>query len=92
MADQDHGHTEPGQDRVHEPVPVPPSRETERPEGLAFDVEKGTDLPGVPVGDQAPRNPGAAPAQETGSGVGLALPGEPAQAEEMPDDREAGKR
>jgi len=91
MADQDHGHTEAGRDRVRDPVPVTPSRETERPEGLAFDVEKGTDLPGVPVGDQAPRNPGAAPAQETGSGVGLALPGEPAP-EEEPEDREAGER
>jgi hypothetical protein len=92
MADQDHRHTQPGRDRVHNPVPVTPSRETERLEGLAFDVEKGTGLPGVPIGDQAPRNPGAAPAKETGSGVGLALPGEPAREEDAPDDRRTGER
>jgi hypothetical protein len=91
MADQDHEHIQPGQDRVHNPVPVTPSRETERPEGLAFDVDKGTGLPGVPSGDQAPRNPGAAPARETGGGVGLALPGEPAGEDEAPDDERAGE-
>ena len=77
MADQDQASTEPTPDRALNPVPVTPSRETERPAGLAFDVEKGADLPGVPVGDQAPKNPGAAPAQETGGGVGLALPANP---------------
>ena len=89
MADQDHGHTGPGRDRVHNPVPVTPSRETERPEGLAFDVEKGAGLPGVPIGDQSPRNPGAAAVQETGGGVGLALPGDPAPEEDAADDRRA---
>jgi hypothetical protein len=37
----------------------------------------------VPAGDQTPRNPGAAPAQEMGGGVGLALPGDPARKEEQ---------
>ena len=61
-------------DQIRDPVPVTPSEETERPEGLAFDVKRGTDLPGVPVGDQNPRNPGATPGQEAGDGVGLAVP------------------
>jgi hypothetical protein len=79
MADQDQARTEPASDRALNPVPVTPSRETERPAGLAFDVEKGTELPGVPAGDQTPKNPGAAPAQETGGGVGVALPAHPAR-------------
>jgi hypothetical protein len=60
---------------------VTPSEETERPEGLAFDVEKGADLSGVPVGDQTPGNPGAGHTEqvvrETGGGVGLAVPADP---------------
>jgi hypothetical protein len=83
MDDQDQASTEPPPDRILSPVPVTPSRETERPAGLAFDVEKGADLPGVPAGDQTPKNPGAAPEQETGGGVGLALPGDPARKEEQ---------
>ena len=83
MDDQDQASTEPTPGRVLNPVPVTPSRETERPAGLAFDVEKGADLPGVPVGDQTPKNPGAAPAQEMGGGVGLALPGDSARKEEQ---------
>ena len=83
MADQDQASTEPTPGRVLDPVPVTPSRETERPAGLAFDVEKGVDLPGVPAGDQTPKNPGAAPAQEIGGGVGLDLPGDPARKEEQ---------
>ena len=66
MDDQDQASTEPTPDKVLNPVPVTPSRETERPAGLAFDVEKGADLPGVPAGDQTPKNRGAAPAQEMG--------------------------
>jgi hypothetical protein len=58
-----------------------PSEDTYRPDGLAFDVEQGTDLSGVPVGDQAARNPGAGHTEqvvrETGEGVGLAVPGDP---------------
>jgi hypothetical protein len=46
-------------------------------------VEQGADLPGVPAGDQTPKNPGAAPAQEMGGGVGLALPGDPARKKEQ---------
>jgi hypothetical protein len=82
MADQDQASTELAPGKVLNPVPVTPSRETE-PAGLAFDVEQGADLPGVPAGDQTPKNPGAAPAQETGGGVGLALPGNPARKEEQ---------
>ena len=83
MDNQDQASTEPTPNGVLDPVPVTPSRETERPAGLAFDVEKGADLPGVPTGDQTPKNPGAAPAQEMGDGVGLALPGDQARKEEQ---------
>jgi hypothetical protein len=83
MADQDQASTGPAPDKVRNPLPVTPSRETERPAGLAFDVEQGADLPGVPAGDQTPKNPEAAPAQEIGGGVGLALPGNPARKEEQ---------
>ena len=83
MAYQDQASTGSTPDKVLNPVPVNPSRETERPAGLAFDMEQGADLPGVPAGDQTPKSPGAAPAQEMGSGVGLALPGDPAQEEEQ---------
>jgi hypothetical protein len=58
------------------PGPVTPSKETRRPAGLAFDVEEGADLPGVPVGDQIPDNPHATTA-EKGTGVGLAVPEHP---------------
>ena len=67
MADQDHASTESASGKVLNPIPVTPSRETERPAGLAFDVEQGADLPGVPAGDQTPKNPGAVPAQEMGA-------------------------
>jgi hypothetical protein len=83
MADHDQASTELTPGKVLNPVPVTPSRETERPAGLAFDVEKGADLPGVPAGDPAPKNPGAAPAQEMGGGVGLAVPGDPARKEDQ---------
>ena len=83
MAGQDQARTEATPDKVLNPVPVTPSRETERPAGLAFDVEQGADLPGVPAGDQTPKNPGAAPAREMGGGVGLALPADPARKEEQ---------
>jgi hypothetical protein len=66
MADQDQASTELTPGKVPNPVPVTPSPQTERPAGLAFDVEQGADLPGVPAGDQTPKNPGAAPAQEMG--------------------------
>jgi hypothetical protein len=91
MADQDQASIEPTPDKILNPVPVTPSRETERPSGLAFDVEQGANLPGVPVGDQAPKNPGAAPAREMGGGVGLALPGDSARKEEQarPDGHRA---
>ena len=83
MDDQDQASTEPAPDKVLNPAPVTASRETERPAGLAFDVEKGADLPGVPTGDQTPKNPGAAPAQEMGGGMGLALPRDQARKEEQ---------
>jgi hypothetical protein len=44
MTGQDEASTEPARDNVHDPVPVTPSRGTERPAGLAFDVEKNADL------------------------------------------------
>jgi hypothetical protein len=58
------------------PVPVTPSGNTKRPEGLAFDVEDGADLSGVPTGDQHSRNTSTAPAHESGAGVGLEVPGD----------------
>jgi hypothetical protein len=84
MADRDQASEEASHGNAQRARPVTPSRDTERPEGLAFDIEKGASLPGVPVGDQAPKNPGAAPMQEKGGGVGLSLPGEPALKEEAP--------
>jgi hypothetical protein len=68
------------------PLRVPSCDKAERPEGLAFDVEPGADLTGVPVGDQAPRNPGAAHIEETvrekGDSIGLAIPGD----QDAPED------
>lgn len=67
------------------PMPVTPSDETERPEGLAFDVEKDADLSGVPTGDQTPENPEAADREETvrerggGPPAGAAVPGDETQ-------------
>jgi hypothetical protein len=88
MVDQDRTSTEPAEERTMKAAPVTPSGETKRPEGLAFDVETGTDLPGVPVGDQTPKNPGAAHTEqvvrEKGGGVGLAVPGDPDQEAENP--------
>lgn len=31
------------------PMPITPGDDTERPEGVAFDVAEGTELPGVPT-------------------------------------------
>lgn len=87
MTEQDEASTEPAPGNAHDPVPVTPSHSTERPDGLAFDVEKGTALPGVPVGDQTPRKPVTPPAREKGGGVGLAVPGDPAREEEAAGDR-----
>jgi hypothetical protein len=68
--------------KVHGPVPTPLSAATEttRPEGLAFDVAEGSELPGVPTGDQEPSQDTADLAAEvTESGEvppgGLAVPG-----------------
>ena len=80
MADQDRADAESARDQTPDPLPVHPSDNAERHEGLAFDVEPGTELPGVPTGDQMPGHPGAARTQETvresGDGVGLAVPGD----------------
>jgi len=88
MVDQNRTSTEPAYGKVLKAVPVTPSVETERPEGLAFDVEKGTGLPGVPVGDQTPGNPGAGHTEqvvrETGEGVGLVSPATPAGTRKSP--------
>jgi hypothetical protein len=93
MVNQNRTGTEPAHGKVLKAVPVTPSEETERPEGLAFDVEKGADLPGVPVGDQTPRNPGAGRTEqvvrETGGGVGLAVPGDPDRDAYEPAEDEA---
>ena len=57
-----------------------------RPKGLAFDVEPGADLTGMPAGDQTPRNPGAEHIEETvresGESIGLAIPGKRAAPED----------
>ena len=66
------------------PAPVAPSEGTERPEGLAFDVKEGAELPGVPTGDQHPRNSSTAPAHESGAGVGLKVPGDETVAGDRP--------
>jgi hypothetical protein len=50
--------TEPTPDKVLNPVPATPSRETERPAGLAFDVEQGANLPGVPAPKEEQAGPG----------------------------------
>ncbi|MEP7024178.1 MAG: hypothetical protein ABJB47_10330 [Actinomycetota bacterium] len=61
------------------PLAVTPSDRMPRPDGLAFDVEPGADLTGVPTGDQTARNAGAGHIEETvresGHGVGLDVPG-----------------
>lgn len=60
------------------PLAVTPSGQVPRPEGLAFDVEPGADLTGVPTGDQTPRNAGAGhideAGRERGESIGLAIP------------------
>jgi hypothetical protein len=93
MVDQDQTGAEPAHGKVLKAVSVTPSEETERPEGLAFDVEKGAGLPGVPVGDQTPRNPEAGHTEqvvrETGGGVGLAVPGDPDRDAYEPAEDEA---
>lgn len=55
MDDQDQASTEPTPDRVLNPVPVTPSRETEGPAGLAFDVEKEPACPESQPGTRLPR-------------------------------------
>ena len=43
---------------VHGPVPMPvtPSEDTERPDGVAFDLPAGAETPGMPRGDQRAAN------------------------------------
>jgi hypothetical protein len=83
MAERDRASAETTQNRTMKAVPVTPSEDTERPDGLAFDVEKGAGLSGVPAGDQTASNPDAAHTEqvvrEAGGGVGLAVPGDPGQ-------------
>ena len=69
------------------PLATPSSGQMPRPEGLAFDVKPGSDLTGMPTGDQTPRNPGAEhieeTVRETGESIGLAIPANrPGPAEE----------
>ncbi len=91
MADQDRTSTE--QAHVVKPVPVTPSDQTERPEGLAFDVAKNADLHGVPAGSQTSSNPDAGHTEdvvrESGQGVGLAVPAHPGRNQEERPDEEA---
>jgi hypothetical protein len=95
MVEQDRTTAEPTHGKAPRPMPVTPSDETRRPEGLAFDVAKDADLSGVPVGDQTPKNPGAAHTEqvvrETGGGVGLAVPGDPDRNAAKPLDDEASQ-
>jgi hypothetical protein len=86
MAEQERQDPATTRNQSPDPLPVTPSDQAERPEGLAFDVEPDADLTGVPVGDQAPRNPGAAHIEETvrekGESIGLAIPGDPGTPED----------
>ena len=72
--------------QVPGPLATPSSGEMPRPEGLAFDVKPGSDLTGMPAGDQIPRNPGAEHTEETvretGESIGLAIPGNGSQDED----------
>ena len=81
MTEQNRTRTGTNQGKTMKSAAVTPSEHTERPEGLAFDIETGAYLPGVPVGDQTPSNPDAARTEEvvreTGEGVGLAVPRDP---------------
>jgi hypothetical protein len=64
MAEKDEG-TGARKEGVERPqVAVTATSDTERREGLAFDVEPGTELPGVPTGDQRPANENAAEIEE----------------------------
>lgn len=80
MTDQNETGTAADRHQNPAPLPVVPSDKAERPEGLAFDVEPGADLTGVPTGGQVPGHPGAARTEqavrESGEGVGLAVPGD----------------
>jgi hypothetical protein len=96
MAERDRASAATTQNRTMKSPAVTPSEDTERPDGLAFDVEKGAGLPGVPVGDQTARNPDAAHTEqvvrETGGGVGLAVPGDPGRKAGEPSTDAASER
>lgn len=96
MAEPDRTSPDTTQNRTMRSAAVTPSEATERPDGLAFDVEKDTDLPGVPVGAQTARNADAADTeqvvQETGEGVGLAVPGDPGPSAAEPSGDGASER
>jgi hypothetical protein len=86
MTDQDEAGTASDRHQSPAPLPLTPSDKAERPEGLAFDVEPGADLTGVPTGAQVPDHPGAAHTEQTvresGEGVGLAVPGDQTAADD----------
>lgn len=96
MAEPDRASPDNTQNRIMRSAAVTPSEGSERPDGLAFDVEMGADLPGVPVGGQTARNPEAARTEqvvrETGEGVGLAVPGDPGLNPAEPSDDAASER
>lgn len=64
-------------------IPVTATSDTVRPEGLAFDVEEGTELPGVPIGDQRPANENAEEIDATVRETGEVPPGH----QKIPDHR-----
>lgn len=96
MTEQNRTRTGTPQGKTMKSAAVAPSEHTERPEGLAFDIETGADLPGVPVGDQTPSNPDAANTEdvvrETGEGVGLAVPRDPHPKSAEPSGDTSAKR
>ena len=96
MAGQDQADDKQPPHGNRKPVPVPPSGKAERPEGVAFDVEEGAELPGVPVGDQTPKNPDASHTEEVvterGEGIGLAVPTRPEEAGGTTAGEEAADR
>jgi len=94
MAKDGKANAGPAQERTMKATPVTPSEDTVRPEGLAFDVEQGADLAGVPVGDRRATNPAVGDdqgVQEGGEGVGLAVPGDRHQKSEQIQGEQASE-
>ena len=61
MAEKDTGTGARREGVERQQVAVPPhTPDSVRPEGVAFDIEPGEKLPGMPTGDQRPANENAA--------------------------------